>query len=82
VSLLASNGLDWSSSKFGNKVDKGRNSSGKWFAGMKFGGVKDLVKLEIAWKAKLKGSRVNNLYDLKRVNESNIGLCWVWKCIG
>jgi hypothetical protein len=69
VSPLASNGLDWSSSKFGDKVGKSRDGSGRWFAGMKFGGVKDLVKLEIAWKAKLKDSRVNNPHDLKEANE-------------
>jgi hypothetical protein len=71
VSPLASNGLDWSSSKFGDKVGKGRDGSGRWFARVKFGGVKDSVKLEIAWEVKLKGGRVNNPHDLKEANESS-----------
>jgi hypothetical protein len=71
VSLLASNGLDWHGSKFGYKIGKDRNSSERWFAGMKFGGVKDSVELEVAWKAKLKSSGINNLHDLKETNESS-----------
>jgi hypothetical protein len=38
---------------------------------MKFGGVEDSVKLEVAREVKLEGSRVNSLCDLKEVNESS-----------
>jgi hypothetical protein len=69
VSPLASNGLNWRGSEFGDKVGKCRDSSGWWFAGIEFGGMKDSVKLEVAWEAKLKGSRVNNPHDLERANE-------------
>jgi hypothetical protein len=62
--------LDWCGSKFGDKVGKCRDSSGWWFAGVEFGGMEDSVKLEVAWEAKLEGSRVNNPHDLERVNES------------
>jgi hypothetical protein len=69
VSPLASNGLDWCGSKFGDKVGEDRDSSERWFAGMKFEGVEDLVKLKVAREAKLKDSRINSLYDLKETNE-------------
>jgi hypothetical protein len=36
---------------------------------MEFRRVKDIVKLEVAGKAKLKGSRVDSLYNLKEVNK-------------
>jgi hypothetical protein len=65
MSFLAGNGLDWCGSKFEDKIGEGRDSSGKWFVGVKFGGVKDLVKLEVAREVKLKGSGVNSLYDLE-----------------
>jgi hypothetical protein len=71
VSPLASNGLNWRGSEFGDEVGKYMDSFGRWFAGVKFGRVEDLVKLEIAWEAKLKGSRVNHPYDLKGANKSS-----------